>query len=114
MVASKLSHLLTMSASNMQPIFAIKHSKVVEIIQHQAKFTRIPYSLDWGRVDSEQQLLDAITNIKKDGEYIHMHKLHECFQQLETHKLIAHANRMLKRVLALCKEYREDISCFNK
>ncbi len=95
----------------MQPIFAIKHSKVIEIIQHQAKFTRIPYSLDWGKVESEQQLFEAITNIKKDGEYIRMHRLHECFQQLETQKCLARANRMLKRVLALCKLYREDISC---
>jgi hypothetical protein len=97
----------------MQPIFAIKHSKVIEIIQHQAKFTQIPYSLDWGKVESEQQLLDGVASLKKDGEYIRMHKLHECFQQLETHKLIANANRMLKRVLALCKLYREDISCTN-
>ena len=97
----------------MQPIFAIKHSKVVEIIQHQAKFTQIPYSLDWGKVESEQQLLDAVASLKKDSEYIRMHKLHECFQQLETQKCLARANRMLKRVLALCKLYREDISCFN-
>jgi hypothetical protein len=92
-----------------QPIFVIKHSKVIEIIQHQAKFTQIPYSLDWGHVESEQQLLDAITKIKKDGEYIRIHRLHECFQQFETHKLIAHANRMLKRVLALYEIYREDL-----
>jgi hypothetical protein len=106
-----------MSASDMQPIFAIKHSKVIEIIQHQAKSTPIAYpitySLEWGEIQSEQQLLDAVASIEKDGEYIRMHKLHECFQQIETHKLIAYANRMLKRVLALCKECREDISYTN-
>ena len=98
----------------MQPTFAIKHSKVIEIIQHQAKFTQIPYSLEWGEIQSEQQLLDAVASIEKGGEYIRMHKLHDCFQQLETQKCPARANRMLKRVLALCKLYREDISCFNK
>ncbi len=97
----------------MQPIFAIKHSKVIEIIQHQAKFTQIPYSLDWGKVESEQQLLDVIASLNKDGEYIRMHRLHERFQQLETQKCPARANRMLKRVLALCKLYREDITCTN-
>jgi hypothetical protein len=97
----------------MQPIFAIKHSKVVEIIQHQARFTQIPYSLDWGEIQSEQQLLDAVASLKKDSEYIRIHKLHDCFQQLETQKCLARANRMLKRVLALCKLYREDISCFD-
>jgi hypothetical protein len=97
----------------MQPIFAIKHSKAIQIIQHQAKFTSIPCSLEWGKVESEQQLLDAVASIEKNGEYIRMHKLHECFQQLKTHKLIAYANRMLKRVLTLCKLYREDIACTN-
>ncbi len=97
----------------MQPIFAIKHSKAIEIIQHQAKFTQIPYSLEWGKVESEQQLLDNVASLNKGGEYIRMHKLHECFQQLETQKCPARANRMLKRVLALCKLYREDISYTN-
>jgi hypothetical protein len=29
-----------------QPIFAIKKSKVKEIVEHQSKFTQIPYHLE--------------------------------------------------------------------
>ena len=97
----------------MQPIFAIKQSKVVEIIQHEAKFVPISYQHEWGVVSSEQELLDAIDAIKKDGEYIRMHRLHSCFDALRSHKLAVRANARLDRVLALCKLYREDISCFD-
>lgn len=93
-----------------QPIFGIKKSKVKEIITHQSHFTVIPCYYDWGEIKSLDQLLNGIDSIKDFNGYIKMSDLHSCFQDFETHKMAAHANRMIKRVLELCKEYREDLN----
>jgi hypothetical protein len=94
-----------------QPIFVINKSKVKEIVEHQSKFTQIPYWYEWGKVKSLDQLLNEINNIQcVKGTYIKMHDLHLCFQNLETQKIPAYANRMIHRVLALCKNCREDLN----
>lgn len=93
-----------------QPIFAIKKSKVKEIIEHQSKFTGIPYQYDWGSIRSMEQMIGTIDGIKSINGYIKMHDLHTIFQMLESNKMMPHANRMLHRVLAICKCYREDLN----
>lgn len=93
-----------------QPIFAIKKSKVKEIVEHQSKFTGIPHYYEWGEARSLEQVLNKIDSIQCIGDYIKMHDLHSCFQTIETQKIPAYANRMLKRVLAVCKLYREDLN----
>jgi hypothetical protein len=93
-----------------QPIFGIKKSKVKEIITHQSHFTVIPSYYDWGEIKSLDQLLNGIDIIKDLDGYVKMSDLHLCFQNFETHNMVREANRMIKRVLALCKEYREDLN----
>ena len=57
-----------------QPIFAIKKDRVEYCIHHQSKFTRIPYSLDWGHLESVDDFINLLSNEKSDGEYIRMSK----------------------------------------
>ena len=93
-----------------QPIFAIKKSKVKEIIEHQSKFTQIPYGLEWGHLNSIEELFEKLDNEKTEFECIRMHRVYDCIYSFETHKIPAYANRMLDRVFALCKIYREDLN----
>lgn len=93
-----------------QPIFVIKKSKVKELIEHQSKFTQIPYSLDWGHLKSIEELFEKLDNEPTEHGRIRMHRVYDCIYSFQTHKLIANANRMLDRVFALCKEYRENLN----
>jgi hypothetical protein len=93
-----------------QPIFVIKKSKVKEIVEHQSKFTQIPYHLEWGHLNSIEELFEKLDNEKTESGYIRMHQVHNCINSFETHKIPAYANRMLDRVLHLCKLYREDLN----
>lgn len=93
-----------------QPILVINKNKVREIIEHQLKFTRIPYSLEWGHFSSIEEIFESLDKEHADGEYLRMHRVYTALYRRETHKMIAHANRMLDRVWQLCKLYREDLN----
>jgi len=93
-----------------QPIFVISKNKVKEIIEYQCKFTQIPYSLEWGHLSSIEELFEMLDKQKTDGEYIRMHAVYKTLYYFETHKMVANANRILDRVFALCKIYREDLN----
>ena len=93
-----------------QPIFAIKKSKVKEIIHNHHNYKPIPCDYEWGEARSLEHVLNKIDCIQCIGDYIKMHDLHSCFQTIETHKIPAYANRMLKRILTMCKSYREDLN----
>lgn len=93
-----------------QPIFTINKNKVKEIVEHQSKFTQIPYHFEWGRLKSKEELFEKLDNESTEFGCIRMHNLHLCFQAFETQKMTPGVNRMIKRVLALCKEYRQDLN----
>ena len=93
-----------------QPIFGINKSKVKEIVEHQSKFTQIPYSLDWGSLKSVEELFEKLDNEATEFGCIRMHRVHDCIYSFESHKMLPTANRMLDRVFALCKIYREDLN----
>ena len=93
-----------------QPIFAIKKSKVKEIVEQLSKLVPIPFDHQWADIRSLDQMMGIIEGIKCNGEYIRMHDLHATFQMIECHKLLPRTNKMLWRVLAICKCYREDLN----
>lgn len=93
-----------------QPIFAIKKSKVKEIIEHQSKFTQIPYGLEWGHFSSIEELFESLDEEQTDGEYLRMHRAYNALYRRETYCIPAYANRMLDRVWHLCKLHREDLN----
>jgi hypothetical protein len=93
-----------------QPIFVIKKDRVEHWIRHQSKFTQIPYSLDWGKLESVEDFIIRLNDEKSDGEYIRMSKLYDLLSAFKTCKMLANANRMLDRVFAICKTEREDLN----
>jgi hypothetical protein len=93
-----------------QPIFVINKSKIKEIVEHQCKFTGIPYSLDWGHLKSIEELFEKLDNEATEFGCIRMHRVHDCIYSFESNKMLPTANRMLDRVFALCKIYREDLN----
>ena len=93
-----------------QPIFVIEKSRVIHWLEHQSKFTRIPYSLDWGNLESVEDFINVLNEQNKDGDYIRISKLSNIIQHFETPKLLGNANRMLKRVFAICKTERKDLN----
>lgn len=93
-----------------QPIFSIKKTTVKEIVEVCNNHTPIPSYWEWGEARSIEQVMNGIDTIPCQGEYIKMHDLHAYFQSIETHKIPAYANRMIKRVLAKCKTNREDLN----
>ena len=93
-----------------QPIFAIKKSKVKEIVEQLSKVVPIPFDHQWADIRSLDQMMGIIEGIKSNDEYIRMHDLHATFQMIECHKLLPRTNKMLWRVLAICKCYREDLN----
>lgn len=93
-----------------QPIFAIEKSRVIHWLEHQFKFTQIPYSLDWGKLESVEDFIDVLNRQNKDGDYIRISKLSDIIENFRTPKLLGGANRMLDRVFDICKKERKDLN----
>jgi len=90
-----------------QPIFVIEKDRVKYWIQHQSKFTQIPYSLEWGNLKSADDIINRLDGEKADDEYIRMSKLYDLLDEFRTSKLLPNANRMLDRVFSICKTERK-------
>ena len=93
-----------------QPVFVIDKDRVKYWIQHQSKFTQIPYSLDWGNLKSVDDIINRLDEEKGDGEYIRMSKLYDLLGEVKTYKLLGNANRMIDRVFSICKTERKNLN----
>lgn len=94
----------------MQPVFGVELKKVVEIIQQLAKTSKQPLNLEWGNIQSAQHLIDEVSILEKQGEYIKLHLLHECVDGFFTNKMSVNANKKLNAFLKECKQHRENIN----
>jgi hypothetical protein len=91
-----------------QPIYVVKKSRVIELIEQQSLITPIPYRMDWGILSSKEELIDAVSKLKCD-EYdrIHLSRLTQCFQLFYTTKMIGRGNILLRHLWELIKKDRE-------
>ena len=91
-----------------QPIYIVSRLDVLEVIRHQSLFTRIPCGLDWGKVNSVQELVDAINALPRyPDDTLNMSQLANRIQSFHSPKLIARCNRMLIRIWAIIKTKRK-------
>ena len=91
-----------------QPVYVVSRLAVLEVIRHQSLFTCIPNNMDWGKVQTAEELTDAINALpREEGDKLNMSRLAQCIQSFYTPKMPANANRMLVRIWAIIKTKRE-------
>lgn len=91
-----------------QPIYVVNRLDVLEVIQHQSLFCRIPYGLDWGKLSSKEELIDAINSLSRyPDDTLNMSRLAQCIQQFNSKKWVIGENRMLIRVWEIIKTKRQ-------
>jgi len=91
-----------------QPIYVVLRLDVLEVIRHQWLINVISTRWDWGRMTSQEELVDAINALPRyPDDTLNMSRLAQCIELLRTTKMIAGANRMLIRILTIIKTKRK-------
>ena len=90
-----------------QPIFLVDRKDVVGVIEHQSHFCIIPYGLEWGKVQTKDELISAINSLPERIENkLDMNKVSQCIKSFYTSKMPGNANRMLERIWEIIKTKR--------
>lgn len=93
-----------------QPVFVIKREKVISLFTEQVQLVGIPSGLSWGKLQSRDELLSAINNLKREADdTIDLSRLVQCIQAFHAEKRINGTNHLLEKLWRKIKENRIQI-----